>query len=99
MTVSRRATLAMVGAAGSIPFFARAAAAELTSIRLGIIPIESSCLAFYAKENGFFQSADLDVAIVYADRLVASQVQPWIDVTAKYAKFSPCPSAELIYNR
>jgi NitT/TauT family transport system substrate-binding protein len=62
MTVSRRATLAMVGAAGSIPFFARAAAAELTSIRLGIIPIESSCLAFYAKENGFFQSADLDVA-------------------------------------
>jgi hypothetical protein len=36
---------------------------------------------------------------LYADRLVASQVQPWIDVTAKYAKFSPFPSAELIYNR
>jgi hypothetical protein len=47
MTVSRRATLAILGAAGSAPFFARAAAAELTSIRIGIIPIESSCLAFY----------------------------------------------------
>jgi NitT/TauT family transport system substrate-binding protein len=63
MLVSRRATLAMIGAAGSIPFFSRASAAELVPLRVGIIAIESSCLAFYAKENGFFQNAGLDVTI------------------------------------
>ena len=63
MSVSRRALLTMLGAAGSAPFLTRAAAAELTPLRVGIIPIESSCLAFYAKENGFFQNAGLDVTI------------------------------------
>lgn len=33
----------------------------------------------------------------YFDHLVAAQVQPWIDVTAKYAKFTPFPAAEMIY--
>ena len=34
---------------------------------------------------------------VFADRLVAAQIQPWIDVTARYAKFPPFPAAELVY--
>jgi NitT/TauT family transport system substrate-binding protein len=34
---------------------------------------------------------------VYTDRLVNAQIQPWIDVTAKYAKFAPFPASELIY--
>jgi NitT/TauT family transport system substrate-binding protein len=33
----------------------------------------------------------------FSERLVASEVQPWIDVTAKYAKFPTFPAAEIIY--
>ena len=33
----------------------------------------------------------------YAERLLAAQVQPWIDITAKYAKFPPFKADELIY--
>jgi hypothetical protein len=33
----------------------------------------------------------------YAEALVPSQVQPYIDVTARYAKFAPFPASELIY--
>ena len=34
---------------------------------------------------------------VYADRLVLNEIQPWIDITAKYAKFPPFPASELVY--
>jgi NitT/TauT family transport system substrate-binding protein len=34
----------------------------------------------------------------FVERLVAAQLQPWIDVTAKYAKFPSFPAAELIYS-
>jgi NitT/TauT family transport system substrate-binding protein len=34
---------------------------------------------------------------VYTDRLVDAQIQPWIDITARYAKFAPFPAADLIY--
>lgn len=34
---------------------------------------------------------------VYTDRLVDAQIQPWIDITARYAKFASFPAAELIY--
>lgn len=33
----------------------------------------------------------------YVEHLDAKQIQPWIDVTAKYAKFTPFPSQELLY--
>ena len=33
----------------------------------------------------------------YAENLIVAQVQPYIDVTAKYAKFAPFPASELIY--
>ena len=34
---------------------------------------------------------------VYADRLVMGEIQPWIDITAKYAKFPSFPASELVY--
>jgi NitT/TauT family transport system substrate-binding protein len=36
---------------------------------------------------------------VYTDRLVESQIQPWIDITARYGKFPSFPAAELLYRR
>jgi NitT/TauT family transport system substrate-binding protein len=33
----------------------------------------------------------------YAEVLLPAQVQPYIDVTARYAKFAPFPASELIY--
>lgn len=33
----------------------------------------------------------------FEERLVPSQMQPWIDVTARYAKFASFPAADLIY--
>jgi NitT/TauT family transport system substrate-binding protein len=34
---------------------------------------------------------------VFAESLIPAQIQPWINVTAKYAKFAPFPATELIY--
>ena len=33
----------------------------------------------------------------YPDRLIAAQVQPYIDVAARYTHFAPFPAADLIY--
>jgi ABC-type nitrate/sulfonate/bicarbonate transport system substrate-binding protein len=33
----------------------------------------------------------------FSDRLIPGEVQPWIDVTAKYAKFAPFPASDMIY--
>jgi NitT/TauT family transport system substrate-binding protein len=33
----------------------------------------------------------------FSDRLIPAEVQPWIDVTAKYAKFAPFPASDIIY--
>jgi NitT/TauT family transport system substrate-binding protein len=35
----------------------------------------------------------------FVEKLTAEQIQPWIDVTAKYGKFAPFPASELIYAR
>lgn len=34
---------------------------------------------------------------LFAERLVPAEIQPWIDVTAKYAKFAPFPATQLLY--
>lgn len=34
----------------------------------------------------------------FVERLAADQIQPWIDVTAKYGKFASFPASELIYS-
>jgi len=33
----------------------------------------------------------------FSDRMIPAEIQPWIDVTAKYAKFAPFPASEIIY--
>jgi ABC-type nitrate/sulfonate/bicarbonate transport system substrate-binding protein len=33
----------------------------------------------------------------WVEQLLPAQIQPWIDVTAKYAKFAPFPAQELLY--
>jgi NitT/TauT family transport system substrate-binding protein len=63
MQYSRHQVLAALAAAGSAPFFGRPAAADVPAIHVGMIPIESACGAFYAKENGFFQTAGLNVEV------------------------------------
>jgi NitT/TauT family transport system substrate-binding protein len=63
MHFSRGQALAALAAAGSAPFFGRPASADVPAIRAGMIPIESACGAFYAKENGYFQTAGLNVDV------------------------------------
>jgi hypothetical protein len=33
----------------------------------------------------------------FAERLVPALMQPWINVTARYAKFAPFPASDIIY--
>jgi NitT/TauT family transport system substrate-binding protein len=58
-----RAMQALAGAVAVPSLLARAEAQTPATIRLGIIPIEPTCSAYYAKENGFFDKAGLDVEI------------------------------------
>jgi NitT/TauT family transport system substrate-binding protein len=58
-----RAMQALAGALAAPSLLARAEAQTPATIRLGIIPIEPTCSAYYAKENGFFDKAGLDVEI------------------------------------
>jgi NitT/TauT family transport system substrate-binding protein len=61
--LSRRRVITMLTAAGSAQLIGRAALADTQTVRVGMIPIESACGAFYAKEMGFFQNAGLNVDI------------------------------------
>jgi NitT/TauT family transport system substrate-binding protein len=54
---------ALAGAVAAPALLAPAAAQAPATIHLGIIPIEPTCSAYYAKENGFFDKAGLDVEI------------------------------------
>jgi NitT/TauT family transport system substrate-binding protein len=58
-----RALSAIAGAFAAPALIGRAAAQALAPIKLGIIPIEPTCSAYYAKENGFYDRAGLDVEI------------------------------------
>ncbi len=62
-TTRLRSLQMLAGAAASPMLLARARAADLPAIRVGMIPIEATCLAYYAKENGYFDKAGLDVEI------------------------------------
>ena len=33
----------------------------------------------------------------FEDKLVTAQIQPWIDITARYAKFPTFPTSEIVY--
>jgi len=62
--VTRSRALQALGGAVAAPAFLRTATAQTpATIRLALIPIEPTCQAYYAQENGFFEKAGLDVEI------------------------------------
>lgn len=62
--ISRSAALGALGGAVAAPAFLRTAAAQApATIKLALIPIEPTCEAYYAQENGFFDKAGLDVQV------------------------------------
>jgi ABC-type nitrate/sulfonate/bicarbonate transport system substrate-binding protein len=58
-----RSRLLAGAAATAAALSARAASADLPTIRVGIIPIEPSCLPYYAQANGFFEKAGINVVV------------------------------------
>lgn len=63
LTFTRRQALTALAGAAAAPAFAGAAEAQVQALRLALIPIEPTCQAYYAQENGFFEKAGLDVEI------------------------------------
>jgi NitT/TauT family transport system substrate-binding protein len=64
MTLTRSRSLQLLGGAIAAPLLrSPARAADLPAVKLGMIPIEATCLAYYAKENGYFDKAGLNVEI------------------------------------
>jgi NitT/TauT family transport system substrate-binding protein len=64
MNTTRLRSLQLVAGAAAAPFLLKPArAADLPVIKLGMIPIEVTCLAYYAQENGFFDKAGINVDI------------------------------------
>jgi NitT/TauT family transport system substrate-binding protein len=63
MLTRLRVVQVLAGAVASPALFRKAVAQAPATIRLGIIPIEPTCSAYYAKENGFFDKAGLNVEI------------------------------------
>jgi NitT/TauT family transport system substrate-binding protein len=62
-TTRLRALQMLAGAAASPAMFGGARAADVQTIRVGMIPVEATCLAYYAKEQGYFDKAGLNVEI------------------------------------
>jgi NitT/TauT family transport system substrate-binding protein len=64
MPLTRSRSLRLIaGVAGASLAWLPAYAADLPPVKLGMIPIEATCLAYYAKENGYFERAGLNVEI------------------------------------
>jgi NitT/TauT family transport system substrate-binding protein len=67
MPMTRRDAVATMGAAMSAPLFPRlAAAADLPTLKVGMLPIEPSCQPYYADQNGYLQKAGiaLDISVI-----------------------------------
>ncbi len=64
-TLSRSRAIQSIaaGALAAPALLARTEAQTPATLRVGLIPIEPTCSAYYAKENGFFEKAGLDVEI------------------------------------
>jgi NitT/TauT family transport system substrate-binding protein len=81
--VNRRRALASLGA-GAVAFgTATRAFAKPATIRVAYIPIENCAQVFYAKEQGFFESANLDVQlqpIPYGSAIASAIASNAIDV-------------------
>jgi NitT/TauT family transport system substrate-binding protein len=67
MQLTRRHAVAALGAAVTAPIIARfAGAADLPTIKVGMLPIEPSCQPYYAQQNGYLQQAGiaLDISVI-----------------------------------
>lgn len=62
-TVTRGRAVAALAAGAAAPWLARATAADQPAVKVGMIPIEPSCLVYYAKENAYFDRAGIDVDV------------------------------------
>jgi NitT/TauT family transport system substrate-binding protein len=67
MRLNRRDAALAMGAAVTAPFFPRLArAADLPTVKVGMLPIEPSCQPYYADQNGYLQKAGiaLDISVI-----------------------------------
>jgi ABC-type phosphate/phosphonate transport system substrate-binding protein len=75
--MTRSRALQTVAGTLAAPFVGgRASAQSVTTLRVGMIPIEPTCLIYYAKENGYFDKLgiNVDVAENFSSPAVASAV-------------------------
>jgi NitT/TauT family transport system substrate-binding protein len=61
--ITRGIAAKLIAAGVALPFATQAAAADPETIRIGMLPVEATCVAYYAKDNGYFDKAGLDVSI------------------------------------
>jgi NitT/TauT family transport system substrate-binding protein len=62
--ITRRRAATLIAAGLAMPLATgKASAADPTTIRLGMLPVEATCVAYYAKDNGYFDKAGLNVTI------------------------------------
>ena len=81
--MKRRSALAAVGASALAWGAVRRGAVAKSTLRVAYIPIENCAQVFYAKEQGFFESAGLDVQlqpIPYGSAIASAIAANSIDV-------------------
>lgn len=62
--ITRRTAASFIAAGLTLPWAAgTASAADPVPIRIGMLPLEATCVAYYAKDNGYFEKAGLNVDI------------------------------------
>jgi NitT/TauT family transport system substrate-binding protein len=62
--ISRRHAASLIVAGLTLPWAGgTASAADPATIRIGMLPLEATCVAYYAKDNGYFDKAGLNVVI------------------------------------
>ena len=67
MQLTRRDAVLAMGAAVTAPLLPRlAGAADLPTVKVGMLPIEPSCQPYYAQQNGYLQKAGiaLDITVI-----------------------------------
>jgi NitT/TauT family transport system substrate-binding protein len=63
--IARGSAAKLIAAGIALPWATRtaASAADPETVRIGMLPVEATCVAYYAKDNGYFEKAGLDVSI------------------------------------
>src|SRR5580698_6199553 len=63
--IARGSAAKLIAAGIALPWATRtaASAADPETVRIGMLPVEATCVAYYAKDNGYFDKAGLDVVV------------------------------------